>query len=79
MNFSMVLVAKASMLQLNVNARGQRKVYDDVQKPASNSHTVENALHPLQRYAIGYLDSPIFPKLQATVFPLPIRSLENLS
>lgn len=61
MNFSMVLVAKASMLQLNVNASGQRKVYDDVQKPASNSHTVENALHSLQRYAIGYRDSPISP------------------
>ena len=41
-NYSIVLFAKASLLRFDVNANGQRKVYnDDIQKPASNFYNLE--------------------------------------
>ena len=44
-NYSIVPFAKSSLLRFDVNASGQRKVYnDDIQKPASNSHTLEEML-----------------------------------
>lgn len=67
-NYGTVIAAKASMLRFNVGASSQRTVYDDVHKPISNSHTLENALHTLQRYALGIL-IVTFPKLQAVAFP----------
>lgn len=49
----MVTLVKRQMLRFNVGAGSQQKVYDDVQKPASNPHALENSLCTLQRYALG--------------------------
>lgn len=75
--YSMAIVARAIILRFNVGASSQRKVDDVVQKPASISHTLENAPHTLQPYALGILIVKT-PQTPVNSLPLTYESLEFL-